>query len=552
MLTMRRNLLAGRRADHTMSFAVRRPSRRAVLRGGGAGLAAAAVAGLGSWTGGVRARQATPTANEVDRAAVEAALPALTELAEAAVQDGAVPGLAMAVVFQDEVVLSAGYGVRSTESGEPVTPETVFQLASMAKPVASTVVSAVVGTGAATWNDPVIEHLPAFLLADPWATRELNITDFLSHISGLGGDVGGDLERIGYARDEIIERLRYLALASSPRTHYAYSNIGFTVGGLAAAAAVDMSWEDASEALLYVPLGMTSTSSRYADYEAEANRSPLHVWIDGAWEPAFTFNSDTQAPAGGVSSSVNDLTQWLRLLLGNGTVDGVEIIPAAPLLEARRPLVDRGTNPLTGHPSFYGRGWNLGFDVDGNVILGHAGAFSLGARTAVSVRPAQQLAVVTLTSAFPTGVPDGLNDCLFDLVEHGRLTQDWIAGWNTLYAGIGAAFAASGEPYETAPASPSPALPASAYTGSYANDYAGLVEISGEDGALELRMGPEPRVFALTHFERDVFTYHIDLEPPAPLTGATFVVGPDGTAHTLLLDYFAGNGQQVFPRVAED
>jgi CubicO group peptidase (beta-lactamase class C family) len=524
-------------------------SRRAVLQGGGAG---AAVAGLGPWGRRASAQEATPAAGEFDRAAVEAALPALTELAETAVRDGAVPGLAMAVVFEDEVVLSAGYGVRSTESGEPVTPDTVFHLASMAKPVASTVVSAVVGTGAATWNDPVIAHLPGFLLADPWATRELTITDFMSHISGLGGDAGGDLERIGYARDEIIARLRYLALASSPRTHYAYSNIGFTVGGLAAAGALDMTWEDASEELLYAPLGMTSTSSRYADFEAETNRAPLHVWIDNRWQPAFTFNSDTQAPAGGVNSTVNDLVQWLRLILGDGTVDGVEIIPAAPLLEARRPLVDRGTNPLTGHPSFYGRGWNLGFDIDGNVILGHAGAFSLGARTAVSVRPARQLAIVTLTSAFPTGVPDGLNDSLFDLVEHGRLTQDWIAGWNTLYAGIGAAFAASGEPYETAPASPSPALPASAYTGVYANDYAGPVEISGEDGALELSMGPEPRVFALTPFERDVFTYHVDLEPPAPLTGATFVVGPDGTAHTLILDYFAGNGQQYFPRVAEN
>jgi CubicO group peptidase (beta-lactamase class C family) len=519
------------------------------MRGASLGLAASALPAIGRRA---FAQEATPAAGEIDRAAVAAALPALTELAEATVRDGDVPGLALAVVYQDEVVLTAGYGVRSVESGAPVTADTVFQLASMAKPVASTVVSAIVGTGAATWDDRVIDHLPAFRLADPWATRELTITDFFAHRSGLGGDAGGDLERIGYDRDQIFDRLRFLELASSPRSRYAYSNHGLTIGGLAAAAAVGMSWEDASQELLYAPLGMTSTSSRYADFEAEENRAALHVRFDNAWHPVFSFNSDQQAPAGGVSSSVNDLTQWMRLVLADGMHDGVEIIPAAPLLAAREPLISRGANPFTGQPSFYGRGWGIGFDVDGKVTLSHAGAFSLGARTMVSLHPAQHLGIVVLCNAFPTGVPDGLADNFFDLVERGSLTRNRIEDWNPIYAGIGAAFAASGLPYETAPESPTPAMPASAYAGVFANDYVGPVEISGEEGALELRMGPEPLVFPLTHFERDVFTYQVDLEPPAPLTGATFLIGPDGVAHALILDYFSGNGQQLLPRVEAD
>lgn len=200
------------------------------------------------------AQEASPTAAGVDRAAVEAALPELVALAEGAVRDGDVPGLALAVVYQDEVVLAAGFGVRSTETDEPVGPDTVFQLASLSKPVASIVVSVIVGTGAATWDERVIDHRPAFRLADPWATRELTITDFLTHRSGLGGDAGGDLERIGHGRDAIFDRLRYLDLVSSPRSHYAYSNHRFILGGLTAAAAVDMTGEEASETLLYVDL----------------------------------------------------------------------------------------------------------------------------------------------------------------------------------------------------------------------------------------------------------------------------------------------------------
>ena len=455
-------------------------------------------------------------------------------------RDGGVPGLTMAVVYQDEVVLEAAHGVRSTGSGEPVTLDTVFQLASVSKAIASTVVSAVVGTGAATWDDPVIEHLPDFLLADAWATRELNITDYLCHRSGLGGDAGGDLERVGYGRQEIYERLRYLALASSPRTTYAYSNGALTIGALAAAAAAGMTWEEASQELLYAPLGMTSTSSNYADFEAEANRAALHVWLDDSWQPALSFNPDQQSPAGGASSNVPDLVQWMRLVMNDGVIDGQEIIPTEPLVAARVPLLSRPRHPFTGQPSFYGRGWGISFDANGDVVLSHAGAFSVGARTVVTLNPAQKLGIVVLANAFPTGVPDALADSLFDLVQHGELTQDWFANWNGLYEGLGASFAAGGEPYVSVPADPTPALPASAYTGASANDYVGDVVVSGDDDALTISLGPEPREFALTHFNRDTFTYLIDLEPPAPLTGATFIVGPNGTATGLLLDYFAG------------
>ncbi|HET7093485.1 MAG TPA: DUF3471 domain-containing protein, partial [Thermomicrobiales bacterium] len=156
--------------------------------------------------------------------------------------------------------------------------------------------------------------------------------------------------------------------------------------------------------------------------------------------------------------------------------------------------------------------------------------------------------VAVLANAFPTGVPDGLALSLFDFVLLSRLSRDWIAGWDAVYDMLLTSMGAGGAPYATAPAAPTPALPASAYVGTYANDYAGPVEVAGGDGALTLRLGPARPPFALTHFTHDVFTYLPDPEPPAPLTGATFIIGPDGTADSLRLDYFAGNGQSLFRR----
>lgn len=520
-----------------------RTSRRAAL-GGLAALAAAATP-----RARVAAQTATPATEPgaIERSAVEAALPRVVALAEAAVASGGVPGLSLAVVFRDDVLLSAGYGVRSTADGGEVDADTVFQLASLSKPVGSTVISAIVGSGAATWDDSVVTHLPGFRLSDAWASQELTIADFYAHRSGLGGDAGGDLERVGYGREAILERLRYLDLASSPRSTYAYSNMGMTVGAMAAAAAAGMAWEDASEAFLYEPLGMTRTSSRYADFEAAENRVALHVRLDDAWEPAFPFDPDAQSPAGGVSSSANDLARWLRLLLADGQFDGTELIPAAALQEAHTPRMSRGTNPITGAQSFYGYGWGIDYP-DGRTQLSHAGAFTYGGRTIASLSPADGLGIVVLTNGFPTGVPDGIAAEFFDLVRTGNASRDWVAAWNPIYASILDGFAAGGAAYRNRPAAPTPALPLDAYAGTYDNAYAGPAEVAVEGDGLVLRLGPAPRSFELTHFDRDVFIYAVDLEPPAPLTGATFVVGPDGQAASLHLDYFAGNGQGSFVR----
>ena len=105
---------------------------------------------------------------------------------------------------------------------------------------------------------------------------------------------------------------------SSFRSHYAYTNFGYSEAALAAALAVGKPWEDLAKEKLYGPLGMKSTSSRVADYAAAKNRAVLHARIDGKWVAKFTRDADAQAPAGGVSSTVRDMTQWLRFQLGTG------------------------------------------------------------------------------------------------------------------------------------------------------------------------------------------------------------------------------------------
>src|SRR5205814_8600827 len=144
--------------------------------------------------------------------------------------------------------------------------DTVFQLASLSKSIGSTVVAELVGEGKITWDSKLSVLDPTFEMFDPWVTREITIRDMFAHRSGLPEHAGDLLEDLGFTRAEILHRLRYQHPASSFRSHYAYTNIGMTEGGVAAAKAYGHEWGALCQEKLFKPLGMISTSSRYADF----------------------------------------------------------------------------------------------------------------------------------------------------------------------------------------------------------------------------------------------------------------------------------------------
>jgi CubicO group peptidase (beta-lactamase class C family) len=461
-----------------------------------------------------------------------AALPALETMAQRLVDEDQVPGLSIAVVYRDEVVYLKGFGVREEGKGEAVDADTVFQLASLSKPLASTVVAAIVGDEVVSWDSRIADIDPTFQLYETYPTAQLTIRDLFAHRSGLPGNAGNELEELGYDRDTILHRLRLVKPESSFRSKHSYSNFGLTEGAVAAARAAGMSWEDASEAKLYQPLGMSSTSSRYEDFLTRSNRASLHALIDGKWQAAVRRDPDPQSPAGGVSSNARDLAQWLRLVLGKGK----DLIDADALAETHKPLMERGKSPSGGW-SFYGLGWGIEYGRYGEV-WSHAGAFSVGARTIASLIPAEQLGIAVLANAFPTGVPDGLADTFFDLVLTGEPTRDWVAVWDDVYGGIfGSTIEAAVERYGTPPAAQQPALPLSAYAATYENPYVGEAVVSEEDGGLKIRLGPDGKAaFPLNHFDRDLFTYRPTAEMPTVPVAVSFTIGPDEKATQVTLE----------------
>lgn len=474
-------------------------------------------------------------AQTATREKVAAALPKLKEFARQIVAKQVVPGLSIAIVHRDETVLLEGFGVREIGKPAPVEAETVFQLASVSKPLSATVVAGLVSDGKVSWDSRIRDIDPGFTLQDELAAANVTIRDLFAHRSGLPGHVGDDIEELGFTQGEILQRLRLAKPAYSFRNGYSYSNFGLTEGAVAAARFSGRSWEETCEERLYKPLGMASTSSRYRDFMNQSNRAALHVRVDGQWAAFTRRNADAQAPAGGASSNARDMAQWLRLVLANGQYEGRQVIAQDALQQTHVPASVRGVDPKTGAAAFYALGWNVDYREHG-VEWSHAGAFSAGARTLVHLIPGEQLGIAVLSNAFPTGVPEGIARTFFDLVLVGSATRDWVAFANEIFEAGYREMMTPSLAYATPPASPAPALPISAYVGDYRNDYVGDAKLTESGGSLYLHLGPAGRRFLLAHFNRDVFTYTPMAEAPKARMGVSFLVGPQGKASEVTIE----------------
>lgn len=175
---------------------------------------------------------------------LQAAIAKIEQLAKKTIADEGAPGIAIAVVHEDQVVFIKGFGVREAGKPEPIDADTVFQMASVSKPISSTVMALLVGEGKINWDDRVTDHDPAFVMYTPFVTRELRLRDFLCHRSGLPDHAGDFLEDLGYDRQHVLHQLRYQPPDSSFRAGYAYTNTGYSEACYAAALAVGQPWEE--------------------------------------------------------------------------------------------------------------------------------------------------------------------------------------------------------------------------------------------------------------------------------------------------------------------
>jgi CubicO group peptidase (beta-lactamase class C family) len=364
---------------------------------------------------------------------------ALDQYVERVQRDWNVPGMAVAMVRGDSVVLAKGYGLRRIDGEDRVNADTVFQCASLTKPFVAVAAAALAAQGRWSLEDRVESRLPSFRMADEWVTHEFRIRDLMAHRSGFA-TFEGDLLWFYSDLDDaaILQHLGALRPRYGFRSRFGYCNLMFMVAARAMQSVVGVPWPDHVRRTLFEPLHMDRTVLGAAVLRRLTNVASPHAMAQGGPRPIDPYPSENLGAAGALDSSVNDLAKWLRLLVNDGRFEGRQIVPAEALHETWKPHsiipvypVDH-SEVLAGllsamNPSlrsaYYGLGWAL-LDHRGERVIMHGGQLP-GSTAALGFVPGRGGVVVLANTEDPTAVHAVLFRALDELL--GLEPIDWSA-----------------------------------------------------------------------------------------------------------------------------
>src|ERR1700676_5202774 len=231
-----------------------------------------------------------------------------------------VPGMAVAIVKDDKIVVAKGYGVRKLGEPTPVDEFTLFGIGSNTKAFTTAALATLIDEGKLSWDDPVYRRLPGFVMYDPYVSHEMTIRDLLTHRSGMGLGEGDLLfwPHTTYTRDEIIYKLRFMKPASSFRSHYAYDNLLYMTAGQIVPAVTGTLWDDYIRQRIFTPLGMTHSTVSNPNIKPGDGVAFPHSRLAGKLQVIPFEILDNAGPAGAVNSCAADMAKWVQLQLNRG------------------------------------------------------------------------------------------------------------------------------------------------------------------------------------------------------------------------------------------
>jgi CubicO group peptidase (beta-lactamase class C family) len=443
-------------------------------------------------------------------ASAGSALDGFDQFVESAMKSWNVPGLAVAIVKDDKLVLAKGYGLRNVQAKLPVTTDTLFAIGSSTKAFTTMAIGILAEEGKLAWDEPVTKYLPAFELRDKVAGAGMTPRDLVTHRSGLPRHdlVWYNAKR---SRAEIVAGLKYLEPNETFREKFQYQNLMFLTAGHLAAEVAGMSWEEVIRTRILDPVGMTHTN--FAVSVSQKGRdfaTPYTLKDKSAIDIPFRV-IDTVGPAGSINSSVNDMAKWLQLNLGGGAIAGKRIVAARQVQDMHRPQMVIQTFPgLFEDPEIQQPTYGLGWFVEsyrGRKRVHHGGAID-GFMAQVSFLPAERIGVVVLTNLGGTMLPDIVARHASDRLM-GLEPIDWngraLKRREVAEKASTAAKQAAGEERKSGT---KPAHALEEYAGEYVHPAYGSVIVTASGESLSARFHDLPMRLNHWHFE----TFRADVE----------------------------------------
>lgn len=411
-------------------------------------------------------------------------------------QDWKIPGIAVAVVKDGELLLAKGYGEREIGSGKAVNAQTIYNIGSTTKAITAVAMAILVEDAKLKWDDKVIDHMPEFQLYDPYTTRDMRVRDLFSHNLGLPN--ADYLWANTYMRPaEILYRMRYLEPAYSLRAGYTYQNIMYLAAGELIAKVSGQSWADFITEHIFKPLGMNDTYATKARSQQEKNRSIAHHYKFRTSEiiPIQDFNADSIAAAGAIWSSIEDMAKWVQCMLNKGEYDGGRILREHSWAELFKPhaLIPRNqfypTTRLT-QPKWtsYALGW-FQQDYQGRAIDFHTGSLP-GTMAMIGLMHKEGIGYYFLGNLDHAELRHALMYKVFDtFLEEDADGRDWSQAMIELYDPVSRKKLSPGESEEK---EFSPKYKPARYTGLFGSDLWGKVRATLKEGELYFQFDEKP------------------------------------------------------------
>ena len=424
---------------------------------------------------------------------------------ELARQDWKIPGLAVGIVKDGEVIFAKGFGEKRLGSGEEVDANTIFSIASVSKNMTAAALGILVDEGKISWDDKIIQHIPWFQFKDPWVTREVTIRDVLIHQVGLGRILGNRLQFMtASSRDEVLRQMRYMDFEKPFRSDFVYNNVMYSLAGQIIEYVDGRTWDQFLKDRLFTPLTMNSSSTSITQLKSNDNLAYPHQEIEGEVVQIARRNWDNAGPAGGINASINDLNKWMLMQLGvSGSYKGKTIVSEKQMNEIHKPQMVSANDDAMAPQESYGLGWRI-TDYKGKRVLTHGGATD-GFNTAMYLMPELELGIVVVGNTF-----NSLGNALaYQVMDSYLGNQD--VDWNKRYLqghkrAYDRAMAARNEIHLARIKETTPSLNLEEYVGSYVSEGYGKIDVKKEGNDLVLHFWDTDGLEAkLEHWHFDTF-----------------------------------------------
>jgi CubicO group peptidase (beta-lactamase class C family) len=432
-----------------------------------------------------------------------------------AMQAWNIPGLALAIVKDDQVMLAKGYGVRDMGKTNPVDEHSLFAIGSNTKAFTATAIGLLVQDGKLTWDDPVTKYLPTFQLYDSHTTHLLTIRDSLCHRSGLGTWAGDVLLLSSYPTEEVVRRLRHIPPDYGFRAGYGYSNLMFIAAGLIIETVSGMSWDDFIHRHIFAPLGMTDSVTNPCYFGKRTNIATPHEDVRAKLQTVIYREDAHVGAAGSICASVADIALWLRMQLNQGSLNGKQIVDAYILAETHTPhtpikltAIERKLFPSR-HFSAYGLGWFLN-DTYGHFIVRHTGGVD-GMLSSTVFLPGERIGIAVFTNKLPNSAFVVVSHYLIEKLL-GIPPQDWIQIYTDLEKEEQEKGEKARQQREAARAKDTrPSLALEKYAGAYDSPILGraTIRLPRSGNALQVQLQAHESISGrLEHWHYDTFLCH--------------------------------------------